>query len=58
LVDPKDSKLLLSGKMMVIPELQELGVTTEDMIAELEELLVKVGTGPEASTLRARLQSP
>lgn len=30
---------------------------TEDMVREKEEMLSRIGTGPEASRLRARMQS-
>ena len=55
---PDDSKLLIDGKPMVIPDVQRIGVKTEDEIMQIQECLLDLGTGKDASLLRARLQSP
>ena len=54
----KEPDLLVCGDPLVVPPVQDVGVRTEDMIAELEELLMGVGPGREGSLMRARLQSP
>ena len=53
-----DSKLLCDGNPMVIPDVQRIGVKTEDEIIQIQECLLDIGTGKDASLLRARLQSP
>lgn len=55
---PKEPNLLVCGDPLVIPPVQDVGTRTEDMIAELEDLLMGVGPGKEGSLMRARLQSP
>ncbi|KAI8618291.1 Rab3 GTPase-activating protein catalytic subunit-domain-containing protein [Chytriomyces sp. MP71] len=48
-----DFTLLATGAPMMVPELQESGLMTEDMIAEQERVLLSLGT----SRLRARMQT-
>lgn len=56
--EAKEPHLLLCGEPLVVPAVQDMGAQTEDMVAELEELLMGVGPGKEGTLMRARLQSP
>ncbi|XP_041356173.1 rab3 GTPase-activating protein catalytic subunit-like [Gigantopelta aegis] len=53
----KDLKLLSSGEPMYIPITQEPSPMTEDMLEEHAEVLAKLGSSPEGTQLRARMQS-
>ena len=55
--DPELS-LLINGKPMYLPDVQCVGVQTEDQLRETEACLLSMGTGKDASLERARLQSP
>lgn len=55
--DPELS-LLINGKPMYLPDVQRVGVQTEDQLHETEACLLSMGTGRDASLERARLQSP
>ncbi|KAJ3211686.1 hypothetical protein HDU82_005196 [Entophlyctis luteolus] len=50
-------KIFATDALMVIPELQESGVMTEDMIAEQENMFITLGTSKEAAAVRARMQT-
>eukprot|EP01113_Clastostelium_recurvatum_P029559 TRINITY_DN3567_c0_g1_i3.p1 TRINITY_DN3567_c0_g1~~TRINITY_DN3567_c0_g1_i3.p1 ORF type:complete len:985 (-),score=236.22 TRINITY_DN3567_c0_g1_i3:17-2971(-) len=50
-------KLLYCEKPLVVPETQDPGPLTEDMIAEQQEVLSKLGTNAEAAAIRARMQT-
>ncbi|KAJ3256730.1 Rab3 GTPase-activating protein catalytic subunit [Chytriomyces hyalinus] len=49
--------ILATGAVMLVPELQESGCMTEDMILEQERVLLAVGTSAEAAGVRARMQT-
>ncbi|KAG4085331.1 hypothetical protein H8356DRAFT_964723 [Neocallimastix lanati (nom. inval.)] len=49
--------LIKTGEPLYIPELQEPGSLTEDMIQEQEELFEHLGSSHEATKQRAKLQS-
>ncbi|KAL2915872.1 hypothetical protein HK105_204573 [Polyrhizophydium stewartii] len=48
--------LVATGAPMWLPQTQESGYMTEDMVREQEAVLESLGTGPEAAKLRARMQ--
>ncbi|ORY44952.1 hypothetical protein BCR33DRAFT_850430 [Rhizoclosmatium globosum] len=50
-------KLLMTGEVMMVPEVQESGCMTEDMIDERENLLLALGDSKEAADVRARMQT-
>ncbi|KAL5005916.1 hypothetical protein ScPMuIL_017074 [Solemya velum] len=52
-----DLKLLRSGEQMYIPVTQEPSPMTEDMLDEQAEVLAKLGSSPEGTQLRAKMQS-
>jgi hypothetical protein len=49
-------KLLKTGQPMMVPEVQEPGVMTEDMIVEQERIFEQMGTSEQAAKTRARMQ--
>ncbi|KAJ1564201.1 Rab3 GTPase-activating protein catalytic subunit, partial [Cladochytrium tenue] len=49
--------ILSTGKEALVPELQDPGYMTEDMIKEQELMFERLGTTEEAARIRARLQS-
>jgi hypothetical protein len=49
--------LIKTGEPLYIPELQETGSLTEDMIQEQEELFEHLGSSSDATKQRAQLQS-
>jgi hypothetical protein len=49
--------LTATGKPLYVPETQDHGVFTEDMILEQQEIFAKLGTDEEAQKLRAKLQA-
>ena len=53
----KDLKLLGLAETMYIPITQEPSPMTEDMLEEHAEVLAKLGSSPEGTQLRARMQS-
>ena len=53
-----DKGLLLCGERMVVPDVQQVGVETEDELRAREQCLLDLGAGRDASLVRARLQSP
>ncbi|KAJ3123990.1 Rab3 GTPase-activating protein catalytic subunit [Physocladia obscura] len=50
-------KIFATGALMMVPEVQENGVMTEDMIADHERVLLALGTSKEATTIRAKMQT-
>ena len=53
----KDMLLLATGEQLCVPVTQDPGPLTEDMMAEQEHVLSKLGTSEEAAHIRARLQA-
>ncbi|KAJ3085333.1 Rab3 GTPase-activating protein catalytic subunit [Quaeritorhiza haematococci] len=49
-------KLLKTGEDMWVPETQEAGYMTDDMIKEQEDIFERLGTSAEAAKIRARMQ--
>ncbi|KAJ3331227.1 Rab3 GTPase-activating protein catalytic subunit [Blyttiomyces sp. JEL0837] len=49
-------KLIKADRDMVIPEVQNPGYMTEDMIEEQEKIFERLGTSEEAAHIRARMQ--
>ncbi|KAJ3017408.1 UNVERIFIED_CONTAM: Rab3 GTPase-activating protein catalytic subunit, partial [Siphonaria sp. JEL0065] len=49
--------ILKTGAVMMVPEVQESGVMTEDMIEEQERMLLALGDSKEAAGVRARMQT-
>ena len=49
--------LLLTSDILWIPETQDVAPMTEDRIREQQETLEALGTGQEATAMRAHLQS-
>ncbi|CAG8462395.1 844_t:CDS:10 [Scutellospora calospora] len=49
--------LLETGEPLWVPETQEVGFMTEDMLSEQEEIFEKLGTSEDAAKLRAKMQS-
>ncbi|OUM62769.1 hypothetical protein PIROE2DRAFT_61693 [Piromyces sp. E2] len=49
--------LIKTGERLYIPDLQEAGTLTEDMIQEQEELFEHLGSSEDATKQRAQLQS-
>ena len=49
--------LLATGQPLCVPVTQDPGPLTEDMMAEQEQVLARLGTSEEAARVRARLQA-
>ncbi|CAG8656870.1 14492_t:CDS:10 [Dentiscutata erythropus] len=52
-----DLTLLETGEPLWVPETQEVGFMTEDMLREQEEIFEKLGTSEDATKVRAQMQS-
>ncbi|CAG8482213.1 13166_t:CDS:10 [Cetraspora pellucida] len=52
-----DLTLLATGEPLWVPETQEVGLMTEDMLREQEEIFEKLGTSEDATKVRAQMQS-
>ncbi|CAG8829390.1 14992_t:CDS:2, partial [Racocetra persica] len=52
-----DLTLLVTGEPLWVPETQEVGFMTEDMLREQEEIFEKLGTSEDATKVRAQMQS-
>ncbi|RIA84801.1 Rab3 GTPase-activating protein catalytic subunit-domain-containing protein [Glomus cerebriforme] len=50
-------KLLKTGEPLLVPEIQDTGFMTEDMLREQEEIFEKLGSSEDATKIRAELQS-
>ncbi|CAB4427672.1 unnamed protein product [Rhizophagus irregularis] len=50
-------ELLKTGEPLLVPETQDMGFMTEDMIREQEELFENLGSSEDATKIRAQLQS-
>ncbi|GJJ73123.1 Rab3 GTPase-activating protein catalytic subunit [Entomortierella parvispora] len=57
LKDLQGLSLLETGAQLVVPQLQEPGIMTEDMIQEQELLFEDLGSTPDGAKTRAQLQS-
>ena len=49
--------LLATGEQLCVPVTQDPGPLTEDLMAEQEQVLARLGTSEEAALIRARLQA-
>ena len=56
--DKDDLRLLLCGERLVVPDVQRVGVVTEDELRAREACVRALAAGRDGALLRARLQAP
>jgi hypothetical protein len=56
-LDLSTQYLLYSDTSIIVPETQDNGMMTEDMLVEQQRMFQALGTGEEAQRIRARLQT-